>query len=453
MRRCVRVLLAALAALAVGAAGACAAPVAGAAGLNAAERRIVASVDRRTSAHVALLRRLVECNSGTLNLAGVRAVGAMLKPEWEALGFRARWVDGAPWGRAGHLLAERTGRPGAPVVVLVGHLDTVFEPTSGFEGWTELSGTAVRGPGITDMKGGDVIQLLAVHALRDAGLLDRLTIRVVLSGDEERPGSPLALARAALAAAAEGAAAVLGFEDGDGALERAVTARRGSSNWTLQVRGTPAHSSQVFRADIGPGAIFEAARVLAEVRDSLAGEPYLTFNPGFVLGGSDVAVDSSAAGGVASGKTNVVADTAYVAGDLRTLTRAQLEHARAVMARIASRHHARTDAAFTFSDGYPELEPTGGNRRLLALFSRASEDLGFGVVEAVDPMRAGAADVSFVGDRVPMTLDAVGLKGDGGHTSSEWADLRALPIQGKRVAVLLARLAAGVARSPEAAGH
>lgn len=428
-------------------------PAASGTGLSPAERRLAASVDRNVPSHLALLRRLVEQNSGTLNLAGVRAVGAMLQPEWEALGFRVRWVDGAAWNRAGHLLAERQGRRGAPVVVLVGHLDTVFEPSSGFEGWTVLSDTTVRGPGITDMKGGDVIQLLAVHALRDAGLLDGLTIRVVLSGDEERPGSPLALARADLVAAAAGASAVLGFEDGDGALHRAVTARRGSSSWTLRVRGTPAHSSQIFRDDIGPGAIFEAARVLAEVRDSLAGEPYLTFNPGFVLGGSDLTLNGGSEGGAASGKTNVVADTAYVAGDLRTLSRAQLEHARAVMTRIASRHDARTDAAFTFSDGYPVLEPSEGNRRLLALFDRASRDLGLGAIEAVDPMRAGAADVSFVGDRVPMTLDALGLKGDGGHTSSEWADLRALPIQGKRVAVLLARLAAGAGRSAEAAGH
>lgn len=428
-------------------------PPARAAGLSPAERRLVASVDRNVPSHLALLRRLVEQNSGTLNFAGVRAVGAMLQPEWEALGFRVRWVDGAAWNRAGHLLAERPGRRGAPVVVLVGHLDTVFEPSSGFTGWTVLSDTTVRGPGITDMKGGDVIQLLAVRALRDAGLLDGLTIRVVLTGDEERSGSPQALARADLVAAAAGASAVLGFEDGDGALQRAITARRGSSDWKLRVRGTPAHSSQIFRADIGPGAIFEAARVLAEVRDSLAGEPYLTFNPGFVLGGSDVVLDSSSAGGSASGKTNVVADTAYVTGDLRTLSRAQLEHARAVMTRIAARHDARTDAVFTFADGYPVLEPSEGNRRLLALFDRASVDLGFGAIEAVDPMRAGAADVSFVGDRVPMTLDALGLKGDGGHTSSEWADLRALPIQGKRVAVLLARLAAGAARSTGATGH
>ncbi len=447
MRRVVHVLLAALAVTT------CGAPCADAAGLNATERRIVASVDRRTGAHLAQLRRLVERNSGTLNFPGVRAVGAMLQSEWEALGFRARWVDGAAWSRAGHLVAERAGRPGAPVVVLVGHLDTVFEPSSGFSGWTVLSDTAVRGPGITDMKGGDVVQLLAVHALRDAGVLDRLTIRVVLTGDEERPGSPLALARADLVAAAEGASAVLGFEDGDGALQRAVTARRGSSGWSLSVRGTPAHSSQVFRGDIGPGAIFEAARVLAEMRDSLAGEASLTFNPGFVLGGSEVALDSSAAGGVAFGKSNVVADTAYVAGDLRTLSRAQLEHARAVMTRIASRHHARTEAVFAFTDGYPGLEPTAGNRRLLAMFSRASEDLGMGPIAAVDPMRAGAADVSFVGDRVPMTLDAVGLKGEGGHTSSEWGDPRTLAIQAKRVAVLLSRLAGGAARSAEATGH
>ena len=411
------------------------------AGLSAAESRAVESVDRHSAKATALLRRLVEQNSGTMNFAGVRAVADLLRPEWEALGFRVRWVDGAAWGRAGHLVAERAGRANAPHVVLVGHLDTVFEPASGFRGWEQLTDSTARGPGIIDMKGGDVIQLLAVRALADARLLDRLSITVVLTGDEERSGPPHSLARADLMQAARGAAAVIGFEDGDGDVRRAVIARRGSSGWSLAVRATPAHSSQIFRDDIGHGAIFEAARILQQVRDSLAGEPYLTFNPGFVVGGSDVALDAAGGGGSAHGKSNVIADTAYVAGDLRTLTREQLAHARAVMERIASRHGAHAHARFEFDEGYPMLAPTDGNRRLLAMASEASLDLGFGPIEAVDPMRAGAADVSFVGEIAPMVLDAMGLKGDGGHTSQEWADLRSLHVQAKRTAVLLARLA------------
>lgn len=420
-----------------------AAPLAAHAGpLSLSERRAVAAVDRHAGESLALLQRLVEQNSGTQNFAGVRAVADLLRPEWEALGFTTRWVDGAAFGRAGHLLAERLGRKGAPRIVFVGHLDTVFEPASPFQHWEALTDSTARGPGIIDMKGGDVIQLLAVRALAETKQLDGLSITVVLSGDEENSGSPIELARADLRAAARGAAAVIGFEDGDGDVRRAVVARRGSSNWSLSVHGTPAHSSQIFRADIGPGAIFEAARILNEMRDSLAGEPNLTFNPGLVLGGTRVAFDSTTTSGTAFGKNNVIADSAYVTGDLRTLTRAQLEHTRAVMSAIAARHNTRTTATFRFVDGYPSLAPTEGNRRLLALASQASLDLGFGPLEAVDPMRAGAADVSFVGEIAPMVIDAMGLKGDSGHTAGEWANLSSLPVQAKRVAVLLARLAA-----------
>lgn len=411
------------------------------------ERRLVAIVDRNEPAARELWRHLVDANSGTLHVPGVRAVGAMLEPEWRALGFRTRWIDGSAWGRAGHLVAVHEGRPGAPKVLLIGHLDTVFEPDSPFQRWEAVDDTTARGPGIIDMKGGDVVQLLAVRALRDAGRLAALSITVVLTGDEERPGE-LALSRADLRAAAKGAIAAIGFEDGDGALSRAVIARRGSSGWTLRVRGTAAHSSQVFREDIGPGAIFETARVLAEARDSLERRSFLTVNPGFVLGGTTVSMDTSGAGGRAVGKSNIVADTALARGDLRTLTRAQLEAARETLRSIAARGHARTSASFTFDDGYPPLEPTAGNRRLLALASAASLELGFGALEPVDPMRAGAADVSHVGDLVPHVIDAMGTKGDGGHTSSEWADLRSLGVQAKRTAVLLSRIADGALTRP-----
>ena len=77
------------------------------------------------------------------------------------------------------------------------------------------------------------------------------------------------------------------------------------------------------------------------------------------------------------------------------------------------------------------------------MFDRVSRDLGFGAVEAVNPDRAGAADVSFIAGEVPMIIDAAGMKGKDGHTVNETADLTALPLQAKRAAVLMARLAKG----------
>ncbi len=416
------------------------------AALSAAEEAIVRYVDAHQEEAIALLERVVNINSGTLNLAGVREVGAVFRAELDALGFSTEWVDGASWQRAGHLVARHPG-PG-PAVLLIGHLDTVFEPDSPFQRFERLDARTARGPGIIDMKGGDVIIVQALKALEAAGLLRSMHVVVVMTGDEEEPGRPLSRARAALVEAARGAAAAIGFEDGDGTPERAVVARRGTTSWRLTVTGRPAHSSQVFSEEVGYGAIYEAARILDGFRERLAGEPFLTFNPGVALGGTAVEFNAGEARGTAFGKTNVVAERAVVAGDLRALTPAQFERARAVMLEIAGASLPHTSAELVFDEGYPPLAPTDGNERLLGVFDRASRDLGLGPVEAVSPDKAGAADVSFVAGVVPMILDAAGLKGRDGHTVNETADLDILAVQAKRAAVTLSRLSRETARKP-----
>jgi glutamate carboxypeptidase len=407
--------------------------------LTPLEQKLAASVDRHTGESLQLLQRAVDINSGTMNLAGVRATGALFAAEFEKLGFKTRWVDGTAWQRAGHLIAEH-GKRGHKVV-LVGHLDTVFEPESPFQRYTLLDDSTAAGPGVTDMKGGNVIMLLALRALREQGALDQLRITVVLTGDEEKSGEPQELARADLLAAAEGATAAIGFEDGDGDPRHVVVARRGNTSWRLRVRGTPSHSSQIFSDAVGMGAIFEAARVLQAFRDSLAFEPYLTFNPGLILGGTTISQEVPGSRGTAFGKSNVVAESTLVTGDLRTLTPEQLERAKVVMQRIVAGAAPMCADSIVFDDGYPPLPPTDGNRTLLAMVDRASRDLGLGPLEAVDPARAGAADVSFLHGRVPRIIDAMGLKGSGGHTVNEKARLQSLGWQAKRTAVLLARLA------------
>jgi len=415
-------------------------PASGEAG-SRAERRIAAAVDRDVPAALDLLERAVNINSGTMNFEGVRAVGRLFAPEFEKLGFATEWVDGAAWGRAGHLIARRAGREGALRVLLIGHLDTVFEPDSPFQRFERLSGEAARGPGICDMKGGNVVMLLALQALRDAGALDRLALVAILTGDEEDSGAPLALARRHLLEAAAWADVAIGFEDGAGDPRTAVIARRGSSGWRLRTTGRPAHSSQIFRDDIGSGAIYEAARILAAFHDALRGEAYLTANPGVALGGTAVTFEPDEGRGTAFGKTNVIAGSAVVAGDLRSISIEQRERAKETMRRIVAAHLPHTGAEIVFDDGYPPFAPSEGNRRLLALYDQASRDLGFGEVSAVDPSRAGAADVSFTETLVEMALDGIGLMGDGGHTVEETADLRTLPSQAKRAAVTMLRLA------------
>ncbi len=275
------------------------------------EHAILRAVDAGNADALALLERIVNINSGTQNLEGVRAVGAVLRAEFDALGFETRWIDGAAWRRAGHLVATHPAA-GRPKFLLIGHLDTVFEPDSPFQKFQRVDERTARGPGIIDMKGGDVIIVAALKVLRAAGVLGQMDVTVVMTGDEEAPGDPHSRAREALVEAAKGRDVAIGFEDGPGDPRYAVTARRGTTGWVLRVTGTPAHSSQIFSEEIGPGAIYEAARILNAFREQLSAEPHLTFNPGVVVGGTAVEFNEAEARGTAFGKTNVVAEHATV---------------------------------------------------------------------------------------------------------------------------------------------
>jgi glutamate carboxypeptidase len=412
--------------------------------LSPDEQKLAAFVDAHNAEALALLERVVNINSGTQNFDGVREVGRVFTTELDTLGFRTRWVDGAAFKRAGHLVAEHPGS--GPKFLLIGHLDTVFEKDNPFQKFERIDERTARGPGIIDMKGGDVVMIHALKALDAAGLLKTMNVTIVMTGDEEDSGDPLNLAREPLIAAAKGADYAIGFEDGPGDPKLAVTARRGTTGWTVRARGTPAHSSQIFREDIGYGAVYELARILNAFREKMAGEAHLTFNPGVLLAGNAVDFDPVQLRGTASGKTNIVAGDAVVSGDLRTLSSAQLEKSMQTMRGIVAASLPHTEATITFDEGYPPMAPTEGNAKLLAMYDKASRDLGFGAVTAVSPDRAGAADVSFVASEVRNIIDGVGLMGHDDHTAKETADLTTLPSQTKRMAVLLSRLASGRAR-------
>src|SRR3982751_811856 len=156
--------------------------------LTQPERAITAYIDAHNHEALALLEKVVNINSGSMNLRGARAVGDVFRAEFDALGFKTTWVDGARFKRAGHLVAEHPGR--GPRVLLIGHLDTVFEPDSPFQTFQRVDEKTAKGPGIIDMKGGDVIIVQAMKALKTAGLLDRLNAVVVMTGDEEDTGEP-----------------------------------------------------------------------------------------------------------------------------------------------------------------------------------------------------------------------------------------------------------------------
>jgi glutamate carboxypeptidase len=407
-------------------------------GLSDTERQLVAEVDAHADEAISLLERLVNINSGTMNLGGVRAVGRILGDQLTELGFEVGLTDGSAFDRAGHLVAHRAGT--GPHLLLIGHLDTVFEPDSPFQTF-HREGDRAAGPGVVDMKGGDVVIVHALRALAAVGVLDELEITVVMTGDEERSGSPLDLSKAAIVEAARAADIAIAFENGDSNPATAVVARRGSTSWRVEVTGTPAHSSQLFQPEVGAGAIYEAARILTAFYERLAGEPLLTFNPGLTVAGTTTSFDPATAAGTAFGKNNVVAERATITGDLRTITLEQLEATRAIMRHIVAQSLPGTNAEITFDEGYPPLAPADGNRRLLSMFDQVSRDLGFGPVAPVDPRNAGAADVAFTTGLVEMAIDGLGPGGGNDHTIDEWIDLPTLAVQTKRAAVLMLRLA------------
>src|SRR5258708_12058501 len=157
------------------------------------EARLVAHARDHAPEAVALLEKLVNVNSGTLNHEGVREVGRILRAELDALGFATRWAEAPETKRAGHLFAEHKGTKGKRLL-LIGHLDTVFEKDSPFQKFVR-EGNIPKGPAVADMKGGDVVLLFALKALHDAGRLQGATLTAAFTGDEERPSQPLEAAR------------------------------------------------------------------------------------------------------------------------------------------------------------------------------------------------------------------------------------------------------------------
>jgi glutamate carboxypeptidase len=406
------------------------------------EMQIVKHVDAQLDESSALLKQLVNINSGTMNFAGVKQVGMLLKQKYDALGFTTEWLDGSKFGRAGHLVAthESTSHPKSAKILLIGHLDTVFAKDDDFQTITKLADKRMAGPGITDMKGGNVIMLAALQTLQKQGLLQQLNIKVVMTGDEESSGNPLALSKQAIIEAAIWADIALGFEDGDSNIATAVTSRRGSVNWTLTVKGKPAHSSQIFTDENGDGAVFETARILNEFRVQLQHEKLLSFNPGLIAGGTRVTRQGDKSNYSVFGKTNVIAKDTLVKGGIRAASPDQLKRAKTIMQKIVSQNLRHTSAVLEFQPGYPPMAQTSGNMDLLALYSQVSKDLGYGAIEPVNPRNAGAADISFAASHVQMSLDGLGLMGSGGHTKYEVADMSSFVKNMQKAAILIYRL-------------
>ncbi len=402
--------------------------------LSKPETAVMAAVKTQLPETEAFLEKVVNINSGTLNKEGVRTVGKLMADEFDKLGFKTEWVTlPDSLNRAGHLVATRQGKKGKKLF-LIGHLDTVFEKSSPMEPFTRVNDSTASGQGVNDMKGGDVLVIAALRALHNQKLLDDTSITIYFTGDEESSGGPES--RRDFIERAKKCDVALAFETG--ALHNVTTGRRGSSSWTLNVRARSGHSSRIF-SDLGYGAIYEAVRILNEFRRTLGQEQYLTFNPGLIVGGSEVHYDDKTAKAETVGKTNIVAGTALVKGDLRFLTETQKETARAKMREIVAKSLPLTKATISFADGIPGMEPSAANDDLRKQVDKLSRDMGLGPVQAGDPGARGAGDVSFVAQYMPC-LDGLGASGKGAHSIEETMNTKEYPLLIQRTALLIYRL-------------
>jgi glutamate carboxypeptidase len=399
------------------------------------EKKLIQTIEQEMEQTLQLLRQSVDINSGTYNIAGVRAVGQLYAKELKALGFTIEWISlPDSLKRAGHLVAYRKGTKGKKLF-LIGHLDTVFEPDMPANPFTQLNDSTATGQGINDMKGGDVAIIAALKAMHQYGLLDQTTITVYMTGDEENAGHPRAISRGDFIKRAQDHDIALAFETASG-MNTIATARRGASGWQLEVDGKQGHSSGVF-GNAGYGSIYEAARIINSFRERLSKEPYLTFNPGLIVGGSEVSYNEEAQQGEVAGKTNIISPRTYANGDLRFLS--EKENARTVMREVVGQSLPGTKARITFSDGIPSMPPTEGNTKLAAQLSEVSEALGFGKVSPGNPGSRGAGDISYVAKYLDC-LDGLGASGRGAHAPGETINLKEYPKLIQRTAVFLYRL-------------
>jgi glutamate carboxypeptidase len=414
------------------------------AALSRAEQVMVRTVDAEQQRTTDFLAAIVNQNSGTMNLAGVDAVRRMVEPEFQQLGFNTEWIDMKAASRAGHLVARHAGSKRGKQLLLIAHLDTVFEPDSPFQRW-QAEGNRAHGPGAGDDKGGIAVIVAALRAMQAAGTLKTANITVFLTGDEEDAGPPLSISRRDLIAEGKKADAALDFEDLatddclQGTCDMGSIARRSAGSWTLTVTGRSAHSAGVGAGNYG--AIYELARIIDQFRRELP-EERLTYNVGLIGGGQSATMDAGRIRLEATGKTNIIAATAVARGDLRAISQDQIERTRAKMRAIVAQSLNGAKAEISFDeDAYPPMPPTEGNRALLARLNGVNRDMGLAEMGELDPSKRGAGDISFVAADVDG-LVGLGPSSDGSHTDKEVVDVPSIFKQAKRAAILMSRLAA-----------
>ncbi|MBM3115110.1 M20/M25/M40 family metallo-hydrolase [Jeongeupia naejangsanensis] len=345
--------------------------------------------------YVQLLQRIVEINTETRNVAGLAQARDVLVPAFEVLGLSATRQPLADTGR--EVLRFDTA-DGAPRVLLVGHLDTVFPKSGGFQHFVD-DGERLAGPGVIDMKGGLVLMLNVLAQLKAAGRLQH--VRVVINDDEEI-GSPHS--KKTLQALAKDIPYGLVFEPGleDGAV---VSSQSGVRWIKLTSTGKAAHAG--LEPENGIDACLDLARKIARISALAQPAKGLTLNPGVIEGGT---------------KPNVVCDKASVTFDVRFRSIADWDRTYAAVGAIAKQSDVYNDrlqlGTRTEIVQLAELPPLPVERTaaLAALAEASARAVG-------QPFRAQAVGYGSDGNNLSETgiqlLVGVGPYGGGMHSDKE----------------------------------
>lgn len=363
-----------------------------------------------------LLAEVVRQNSFTANRDGVNAVASVFEAELARLGLA---VERVPSERFGDHLYFESSAGDAPVF-LIGHTDTVFPPGAYPDADTwRVDGDIARGPGCLDMKGGLVIALFGLAALREAGLLSRVAVRGMFVGDEE-VGSPES--QPLLRERARGAACGLGFESGR-AKDLIVTGRKGTASLVALATGVAAHAG--VEPEKGRSAIWALARFVDRAQQLSAPARGVSVTVGTFSGGTT---------------KNTVPDRARCEVDLRYLTPEDGEALFRDLERIAE------DAAFDGtrialerSSHRPPLVRTDASAALAAEYGACQREAGLGDGEA--PLTGGGSDAATTAAVGVPSIDGLGARGIGFHTPNEQIELSSLVPKAEALVRFLARRA------------
>jgi glutamate carboxypeptidase len=373
--------------------------------------------------YLANLERLVNIDCGSYTPSGVNEVGRWTGDFLEELGADVAFRPD-PAGRLGDtVVATFTGQAGGARVLLIGHLDTVFDPGTAANRPFRLEDGIAHGPGVTDMKSGLLAGLFALKALigERGGLpFERL---VFVANPDEEIGSPTSTPHIRAIAAEVDVALVLECARANGDI---VSSRKGILDARLTVNGRAAHAG--VEPEKGRSAILEAARIVTELHQLNGRWAGVTVNVGVIDGGT---------------RPNVVPERCTLEVDVRATSREALETAEAELRRIAEATDVEdTTVEFEMMARWWPMEKLERSGRLVEHAQAVAVALGF---EIHDAATGGASDANTTSGMGVPSLDGLGPIGGNDHSPAEYLDVDSIVPR----TTLLAGLLLAVAMDPE----